>query len=318
VIRLPAFARACLLSCLAFALCTGCSSGGSGPPIPSARGTARGLAVTATIDASGGTLVSDDGLLTVTVPPNAVATSTDFSVTTLTNTAPAGIGSGYRLGPQGASLSAPLTLDFSLAYASSTPLSALAVAYQDGSAFWLRPPGQVATSTPPSITVASYHLADWAAQTATSTLDLRGPVTYEQTIETPFSATGTAVLSYAGQDPGTYYYFSALDLAIAPVANGTSTCTASAPDDPGHTSLAQVFTGSNGFDYAINAEWHLACDDGSTLFLATQFDTFGINLFGCKRTWETTPVDTPDLVQGAMRIDCGAQGYVRATWNLSH
>ena len=312
----PAAARAAPAVALA-ALLSACSGGGVAAPAGASRGTPRGPSITRTVDASGGSFTSDDGLLTVTVPAGAVTAPTDFSITAITNTAPAALGSGYRLGPAGLALVAPVTLAFSLSGA-GLPVEQLAVSYQDGSGFWLRAPGAVKAAQPAAITAVSFHLADWAAGAATSTRDLSGPVTYQQTLDTPFAAAGRAALTFAGEDTGEYYYFSAIDLAVAPVAVGATTCSAAAPDDPGRTSLVQLFKSPPDFSFALNAEWHLDCADSSAVFVATQFDTFGVNLYSCKRRYEGVPIATPDHLQGAFVIDCGARGYVRATWNLTH
>ena len=50
-----------------------------------------------------------------------------------------------------------------------------------------------------TIQATTAHLADWAVSTEGSARDLFGPVTYTSTVDVPFSASGNAVLNYAGE-----------------------------------------------------------------------------------------------------------------------
>src|SRR5687768_15033479 len=72
-------------------------------PELTAKGQPVGLPVTKSIDASGGTLSSPDGKLTITVPAGTVSSATTFSIQPITNTLqdnkPA-----YRLLPEGITL----------------------------------------------------------------------------------------------------------------------------------------------------------------------------------------------------------------------
>ncbi|HYG18503.1 MAG TPA: hypothetical protein VD816_06220 [Ohtaekwangia sp.] len=81
-------------------------------PIITERGTAVGEAVTASVGASGGTIQSGDGKLTVTIPAGALTSNTTISIQSITNEGPQGIGLGYRLAPEGINFSQPVDLTF--------------------------------------------------------------------------------------------------------------------------------------------------------------------------------------------------------------
>jgi hypothetical protein len=81
-------------------------------PIITVVGTPNGEMTTASIGASGGTLNSADGKLTITIPAGALTSATDISVQPITNEAPLGLGSGYRLQPEGTAFAIPAILTF--------------------------------------------------------------------------------------------------------------------------------------------------------------------------------------------------------------
>jgi hypothetical protein len=82
-----------------------------GAPVVTAKGQAVGTAVTQQIDAAGGTLTSQDGKLTITVPAGTVSVSTTFSIQPITNTLTQGK-PAYRLLPEGVTLAKPVQLSF--------------------------------------------------------------------------------------------------------------------------------------------------------------------------------------------------------------
>src|SRR3954468_18485042 len=91
---------------LLVALVTSCSlfHRGSSDEIvlaPTEVGTPVGNSVTAKIGATGGTVVSPDGRIILTVPPNAVAETVEFAIQPISNRAITGLGMAYRLEPSG-------------------------------------------------------------------------------------------------------------------------------------------------------------------------------------------------------------------------
>ncbi len=75
-----------------------------------AVGTANGTPVSASIGPSGGALTSADGKLTLSVPANALAGSVMLTILPITNEAPGGLGSSYRMLPDGQVFAAPVKL----------------------------------------------------------------------------------------------------------------------------------------------------------------------------------------------------------------
>ncbi|TAL69058.1 MAG: hypothetical protein EPN82_08195 [Bacteroidetes bacterium] len=128
------------------ALFTGCNNNDSGTnptdnnePLVTPVGTPLGPAVTATIDASGGSLSSADGILELTVPAGAVSSATVFSIQPVTSHCPGGFGIAYRLLPEGIKFAQLVTVTFS--YADTLPANEefLGIAYQDTDKTWLAP-----------------------------------------------------------------------------------------------------------------------------------------------------------------------------------
>lgn len=132
-------------ACLLLLLSWSCSqsSGPPGPgatpqPTPSERGTSLGPMLTQTIGASGGSVSSADGRLTLTFPAGALAEDTEIGIEPITNTAPLGIGNAYRLTPDEAKFPQPITVTFSY-QPSDLPGSssdALFCGYQSSDGLW--------------------------------------------------------------------------------------------------------------------------------------------------------------------------------------
>src|SRR5690242_17088981 len=129
----PARARHTVaVACLLAVVGAGCgmsSEQSSGLPKPSPKGVAVAELVAGQIGPAGGSLTSDDGRLTVSVPPGAVSAPTSLSIQDITNTAPGGDGIAYRVGPDGTTFATPITLTFAADPAED--VSALSIAYQE-------------------------------------------------------------------------------------------------------------------------------------------------------------------------------------------
>ena len=139
--------------------------GNDGPdgPIITDKGSPTGSMVTENIGPAGGQLQSADGLLTLTIPAGALNANTSIGIQPITNTAPQGIGTGYRLTPEGTTFSSPVTI--SIKYIPDSLVNTapdflwIASQYSDGS--W----GGYRTSTvdvnAQTVTVQTTHFSDW-------------------------------------------------------------------------------------------------------------------------------------------------------------
>jgi hypothetical protein len=129
-----------------------------------AVGTALDTRSSQVIDASGGSIASPDGRVVVTVPAGAVAAATTFTIQSITNQAPGGVGNAYRLGPAGETFSTPISisLHYSSADLAGTVTDVLSLAYQDSQGRWGVYKSATLDTTSQTITVSSEHLSDWA------------------------------------------------------------------------------------------------------------------------------------------------------------
>ena len=278
-------------------------------------------------------MISPDGVVTVTVPPGALSVATDITIQQLSpNLAPNGQGPySYEIGPSGQTFLLPVTVAFQ--YTGSLTVNGVTIAYL-GSTFWLTTPvARDAIASTVSTTTTVLGPVAWALVATGPNLsqDLVGTFSLSTTVGIPYSASGNAVLSYSGTDSttGTTLYFpvGSINLETLPVVYPTTTCTPVTP--PGaavpisNTALVQLQQNPPRFLWGIDARWSLTCADASTPVLATQFDTVGIELEGCARSYVGTPIATTSLVECdslngcSYVIDCGANGRTTATWNFS-
>jgi hypothetical protein len=105
---------------------------------PTLIGTPIGSPSSATIDATGGSLMSPDGRLELIIPSGALAMATQISIQSGTNEAPLGSGVAYSLSPNGLKFSTPITLVFHYTESDriGTDVEALTVATQKDDRIW--------------------------------------------------------------------------------------------------------------------------------------------------------------------------------------
>ena len=76
------------------------------------QGKAIGETVTKMIGSEGGTIISEDGLLTVTIPEGSLSADTEIGIQMIENTNPAVFGFSYRITPHHITFSKPAVLSF--------------------------------------------------------------------------------------------------------------------------------------------------------------------------------------------------------------
>jgi len=127
------------------------SSAGQGnlQPAITTAGTPVGTPVTKTIGASGGSLVSPDGKLTLTIPAGALGTDLAISIQLITNQAPGGIGLAYDLLPNGTKFTIPTSLSYHYTAddADGTSPDFMYIVTQDSTGAWSFDPARAQSDT---------------------------------------------------------------------------------------------------------------------------------------------------------------------------
>jgi hypothetical protein len=75
-------------------------------------GGSTGTATSQSVDASGGTVVSSDGILHIIIPAGALSSATNISIQPVTNGFPGSVYNAYSLTPDGQRFQKPITLEF--------------------------------------------------------------------------------------------------------------------------------------------------------------------------------------------------------------
>lgn len=126
-------------------------------------GTPLGDKITKEIGAAGGTFSSPDGRLTLTVPPKALSENTIFAIQPITNKIENGLGSAYRLEPDGKTFATPLQISFRYDDhdLEGTVPEALSIAYQDNKGAWHAPRSKKLDHNAKTLTISTTHFTDW-------------------------------------------------------------------------------------------------------------------------------------------------------------
>ncbi len=84
-----------------------------------------------------------DGRLELTVPPGALSSDIILSAQPITNTAFGGLGTAYRLEPDGTTFAKPVTLMFKAGAEDlgKVSIEGMGMAFQDAEGYWNRLPG---------------------------------------------------------------------------------------------------------------------------------------------------------------------------------
>jgi hypothetical protein len=132
--------------------------------IITAAGTPSGAATSAVIGPGGGSLSSSDSRMTLTVPAGALTTDTSVSIQPISNNAPGGVGSAYRLSPDGQTFVSPveLTWNYTTSDLSATAPDFLAISYQDAQGHWLRYTNGLLDTQKGTFTISTVHFTDFS------------------------------------------------------------------------------------------------------------------------------------------------------------
>jgi len=298
------------------------SGGGSTKPvIPTAttRGVPQGPSLVSSIGSGGGTLVSAEGDVQLSVPAGSAPAGTVFTLTPISSRAPGALGTSFRI-ESSQPLTGPVQVSFKGLgyYGSGLNVSSLGVRFQDARGFWLPPDSTTHDTATDTVVATTSHLSDWTL-VLDDPPDMEGTFTLVQNIGIPFTATGTAAL-YTLPIASEPTFFLTGTVTIPPTLTyGNSTCVPDAQTKNLDLSVAEIH--GAGFRWGINGLWTLTCTDASTgavteQLLPTTFDTLGINFVRCTGQYIGTQVNGTSFVQGRYTTDCGSTGTVSATWDF--
>jgi hypothetical protein len=129
---------------------------------PAAKGDPQGTPTTQTIDATGGSVTSADGRITVAIPAGALPGATVISIQPISNTTPNGLDSGYRLEPEGTTFATPITLTFQLSPTEAIGIDSTFIATQHADGLWYSQQNQQRDATAQTVSIATSHFSDWS------------------------------------------------------------------------------------------------------------------------------------------------------------
>ncbi|ABS27125.1 Calx-beta domain-containing protein [Anaeromyxobacter sp. Fw109-5] len=291
-------------------------------PVPTKPGVPSGPPISDTITPEGGTLSAADGAISISFPAGAVASPTEFTITPITNTARGAVAGAFRLGPEGASFTAPVTITFKgpEQYPIGTSIDNVGVESQDRNGFWMKVGPATRDLGANTISVKTTHFSDWTVTWQTGEPLADGPIRLAQNLNVPFDAQGRATVYLRDESTSLTTYVLAGTLTVpATMTLGTETCV---PDQTTKSwaNAAEIDKVRSVFRWGTGVGWTLTCTgtDGrvTTRFMPAVFDTMGINLARCAGTFDPGQYAEKDFIRGAYTADCGAEGGVRGTWDL--
>lgn len=147
-----------------------CSKGGGGgneevKPAVTPVGTNDGTAVSQSIGAAGGTVVSNDGVMELVIPAGALSANTTISIQPITNNTPNGRGKAYRCTPDGLTFAKNITVKFHYTEeeAAATNPEYMMVAFQDSEGKWQVVQDLTNNETTKTILASVNHFTDFSA-----------------------------------------------------------------------------------------------------------------------------------------------------------
>jgi hypothetical protein len=176
-------------------------------PFTGSKGSPMGTPTTASIGASGGSLVA--GALTITVPAGVLADGTTITATPIDSTVPGKRGQALRLEPEGLTFSQPVTLTFRYSEADleGTAPEALLIASQHSSGMWAVPGDVTLDTSAQTVSVQTTHFSDWSMVAGAQ---LRPP---SKSLKVKQSVTLTARRCFAQPESG-------VEMGLAPLLIG--------------------------------------------------------------------------------------------------
>ena len=132
-------------------------------PLVTTRGAADGPAVSKTIGAAGGSVMSSDGNITVIIPAGALTSDQEIGIQPVSNQLPAGLGKAYRLTPHEISFLQPVTIRFRYDETGirNTVPELLGIAYQDQRGHWFNAAEPLLDKVNHTLTTTTTHFSDW-------------------------------------------------------------------------------------------------------------------------------------------------------------
>jgi hypothetical protein len=127
-----------------------------------AVGNPMGAEVTKTIGTTGGTLQSEDGFIKVIIPAGAVNSDREFSLQSVENTVPSGIGASFKLTPHGEQFAKPVKIQFYYAKNKRIQADNTGIAYQDAKGIWQSINKIERDTVAKTVTIETTHFSNWA------------------------------------------------------------------------------------------------------------------------------------------------------------
>ncbi|HXJ18878.1 MAG TPA: hypothetical protein VMT03_01495 [Polyangia bacterium] len=137
-------------------------TGGTSDVAVTAVGSQSAAPSTTTIGPNGGTVTSPDQRLVVSIPAGALSANTTIGVANITNTAPGGMGSAFRLTPNGQTFAVPVTLVYTPTGELDTDPTQVGLAFQTTAGSWQLVPGIAADTTAGTFTSTTTHFTDYS------------------------------------------------------------------------------------------------------------------------------------------------------------
>lgn len=128
-------------------------------------GVPAGTVANKRIGTAGGTIVSADNQVVLTIPAGALSEEKEISIQPITNEAPNGLGLAYRFSPDGTTFAKPasLTLNYDPRRVVANSPDAFRIATQGADRRWYRTPGVSVDTIAHTITTEMPHFSDWTA-----------------------------------------------------------------------------------------------------------------------------------------------------------
>ncbi|RPJ53654.1 MAG: hypothetical protein EHM24_32650, partial [Acidobacteria bacterium] len=289
------------------------------PPAPQAPGSPTGDPTRGAVGAVGGSVTARGGGLVVAVPAGATASPVELSITEITNTAPNGVGTAYRLGPEGARFSAPVALIFRAD--PDAPFSNLTIATQDPTGYWVRVSSVRRDPIARTVIATTTHFSDWALVVAPSDRDLSGVFRIASTRD-GVVANGQSRFFYEDGDASSNYYLQYGRITVeTPISRPGATCEPAVATKDVGPNIGEIHSDPSRFIWGATGIWDVACTPTAggpqtQDFASIVFENLGINYPRCTRRYLAPPLVQTDEVQASYRIDCGAEGTIDADWHF--